>query len=333
MQTLILNQREVPQLLPMPECIQVMKDTLTALANGQAVLPLRPVLPLPDGNLLVMMPSYLGSIRAAGTKVISVFPGNHGTQYDAHQGVVLVFDGEHGVLRAIVDATSITAIRTPAVSGLATRLLARPDAAELAILGSGTQARGHLEAMLAVRPIRRVRVWSRNPDHAEAFARSQSERFCIPVRAAAGAEQAVRGADIVCTATSSSEPVLKGEWLEPGMHINAAGSSVPGARELDTTAVLRSRMYVDRRESAVNEAGDFLTPKREGAVDDSHILGEIGQVLTGAVAGRGSDEEITLFKSLGLAIEDLAAADYAYRKALELGIGVQVEIGGEHYAV
>lgn len=331
MKTLILNQQEVPQLLPMSECITVMEDTLKALANEQAILPLRPTMPLPGGNIFVLMPSYLGSIQAVGTKAISVFPGNHGTQYDAHQGVVLVFETEHGTLQAIVDATSITAIRTPAVSGAATKLLARPDASDLAILGAGTQARGHLEAMLAVRPIRRVRVWSLPEEGAQEFARSQSERFGIPVTAAASAQEAVQGAEIICTTTSAREPILDGNWISSGAHINAVGSSVPQARELHTNAVVRSRLFVDRRESTIHEAGDFLFPKREDAIDDDHIQGEIGEILTGKVKGRQSEDEITLFKSLGLAIEDLAAARYAYQKAQERGMGAWVEIGGEHF--
>lgn len=332
MQTLIVNQKEVPQLLPMIECIEVMEASLKALAQGQAILPLRPILRIPGGNLFALMPSYLGSIQAVGAKVISVFPGNHGTQYDAHQGVVLVFDTEHGCLRAIVDATSITAIRTPAVSAVATRLLAPPEAADLAIIGAGTQARGHLEAMLAVRPIRRVRVWSLPETQAQEFARSQSGRFGIQVEAVESAREAVEGAEIICTTTSAREPILRGEWLSPGTHINAVGSSIPQARELDTDAVVRSRLFVDRRESTLNEAGDFLFPKQEGAIGDDHIRGEIGEILVGAVQGRQSAEEITLFKSLGLAIEDLAAAQHVYLKAQEKGMGIWVEIGGEHFS-
>ncbi len=332
MQTLILNQQEVSKLLPMLECIEVMEQTLKALTLEQAILPLRSIVGLPEGNMFALMPSFLGNIQSVGSKVISVFPGNHGTQYDAHQGVVLLFETKHGCLQAIVDATSITAIRTPAVSGVATRLLARPDAEDLAILGAGTQARGHLEAMLAVRPIQRVRVWSLPAEQAQEFAQSQSEKFGIPVQAVNSAREAVEGADIICTTTTAREPILQGEWLTPGMHINAVGSSTPRTRELDTNSVVRSRLFVDRRESTINEAGDFIFPKKEGAVDDNHIRGEIGEILTGAVKGRQSADEITLFKSLGLAIEDLAAAQHVYLNARDKGAGVWVEIGGEHFA-
>ena len=333
MQTLILNQQEVSRLLPMAGCITIMEDTLKALSQGQAILPLRNTVRLPGGNMFVLMPAYLDNLPAVGSKVISVFPGNHGTQYDAHQGVVLLFETGHGCLRAIIDATSITAIRTPAVSGAATKLLARPDASHLAILGAGTQARGHLEAMLAVRPIRHVRVWSLPLAQAHEFACSQSRRFDIPIQAVDTAREAVEGAEIICTVTSAREPILHGEWLSPGTHINAVGSSVPFTRELDTAAVALSRLFVDRRESTLNEAGDFLFPRKEGAIGDDHILGEIGEILNGTLPGRQTSEEITLFKSLGLAIEDLAAAQYVYDKARQAGVGVWVEIGGEHFAM
>jgi alanine dehydrogenase len=332
MEVLIVNQQQVHELLPMGECIGVMEQALRALASGDAILPLRPIMRLPDGGLLGLMPGYLGDIRAAGVKVISVSPNNEGTEYDSHQGAVLLFDTEHGCLRAIVDATSITAIRTAAVSALATKLLARPDAGDLAILGSGTQARSHLEAMLLVREIRRVRVWSRTPAHARAFAEQASRQHGIEVEAAAGVQEAVRGADLICTVTSAREPVLFGEWISPGTHVNAVGTSLPTARELDTAAVVKARLFVDRLESALNEAGEFLFPKREGAIGDEHIVGEIGDILLGKVSGRRSPDEITLFKSLGLAIEDLAAAYYIYNKGMREGEGVRVEIGGRRHA-
>jgi ornithine cyclodeaminase len=240
----------------------------------------------------------------------------------------MLFDAQRGLPLAIMDASEITAIRTAATSGLATRLLAREDATDLAILGSGVQARTHLEAMLAVRDIRRCRVYSPTTRNREKFAEVESRRHRIAVEAAGSAQQAVEGATIVCTTTSSNEPVLKGEWLSSGAHINAVGSSVSSARELDTAAVVRSRMFVDRRESTVNEAGDFLLPLNEGAIGEDHILGELGEILLGRLPGRGSPDEITLFKSLGLAVEDLAAAHHVYHAARARGIGVTVELGG-----
>jgi len=227
-----------------------------------------------------------------------------------------------------VDATSITAIRTAAVSGAATRALARPDAGDLALVGSGVQARTHLAAMKAVRTLRRVRVASKEIERARRFARRESERHGISIEPVASVREAVTGADLVCTATSAREPIVAGEWLSPGAHVNAVGSSVPFARELDTNAVKRSRLFVDRRESVLNEAGDFLIPKKEGAFGDEHIVAEIGDVFAGKAAGRGSAGEITLFKSLGLAIEDVASADHIARKAETDPDVLRVDLGG-----
>jgi len=330
MKVLIVNQSEVGQLLPMKECIAVMRETLAAVERGEAILPLRPVLRMPDkGGALGMMPSYLGNIDAVGLKVITVFHGNHGTRYDSHQGAVLLFETSHGQLLSIMDASSITGIRTAAVSAVATQLLARDDATKLAILGSGVQAKTHFAAMVEARPITSASVWSRNAGHARQFAERESARYGIPVVAIATVEEAVRDADIICTTTGAREPILKGEWIAPGAHINAVGSSIAVARELDANAVKRSRLFVDRRESTLNEGGDFLIAKQEGVVSDDHILGELGQILLGKIEGRKSREEITLFKSLGLAVEDLASANHIYRKAIDGGIGTFVELGGE----
>jgi ornithine cyclodeaminase len=231
-----------------------------------------------------------------------------------------------------VDATSVTAIRTAAVSGVATRLLAREDAGDLAILGSGTEARTHLAAMRHARPLRRVRVWSRNPENAQAFAARESERFGMVVTAVASAKAAVEAADLICTTTSAVEPVLSGEWIAPGAHINAIGSSVAHARELDTAAVVKSTMFVDRRESALNESGDFLMAKKQGAIDDAHIKGELGELVLGRITGRTSPTEITLFKSLGIAVEDLASVQHIYAQATVKGLGTWVELGGSREA-
>jgi len=333
MEVLIVNQSEVPHLLPMNECIEVMAQALMTLGRGEAILPLRPVLWLPEKvGALGMMPAYIGMPKAVGLKVVTVFPGNHGTEYDSHQGAVMLFEAEHGSLLALIDASAITAIRTAAVSGVATRLLARENASDLAILGSGVQARTHLEAMLHARPLRRVRVWSKTPEHVQAFAERESRRHGIRIEPMESAREAVEGADIICTTTSAREPVLRGDWIALGAHINAVGSSVAFTRELDTAAVARARLFVDRRESTLNEAGDFLMPKKEGAIGDDHILGEIGEILLGQIGGRRSAEEITLFKSLGLAVEDLAAAHHIYRKARERGMGTTIEFGGSRNA-
>jgi ornithine cyclodeaminase len=327
--TLVLTQAEVRSLLPMDECMDLMAETLQALARGEGLNPLRSLMRLSEGKgILGMMPGVSGEPEALGIKVVTVFPGNHGSDYDAHQGVVLLFDPEHGLPVGILDASEVTAIRTAAVSGVATRALAREDASELALVGSGVQARTHLQAMLLARPIETVRVYSSTTEHREAFARRERDRHGVEVVAVASAEEAVRGADVVCTVTSSSEPVLRGAWLEPGTHVNAVGSSVKSTRELDTEAVVRSRLFVDRRESTVTEAGDYLFPLAEQAIDAGHIVGELGDVLLGRLAGRRSDEEVTLFKSLGLAVEDLAAAQHALEQARARGMGTFVPLGG-----
>ena len=333
MEVLIVNQAEVPRLLPMKECIDVMADALATLSRGETVMPLRTIASLPDGSgLLASMPSMLPGAGVMGIKVITVFPGNEGTELESHQGAVVLFEAERGRLLAIVDASEVTAIRTAAVSGLATRLLARENAGDVAILGSGTQARTNLEAMLAVRDVRRVRVWSRAREHAEAFAERESGKHGIRIEVSGTAREAVAGADIICTATSAREPVLMGEWLAPGAHVNAVGFSGPSGRELDTEAMARSRLFADRRESILHEAGDFLIAKSEGAVGDDHVVGELGDVILGSVQGRTSPGEITVFESLGLAVEDLAAANHIYRRALEERVGARVELGGERRA-
>jgi ornithine cyclodeaminase len=333
MDTLIIPQSLVPELLPMSECVDVMAEALSALARGDAVLPLRSMVWMPDrSGLLGLMPAYLGAPQSLGLKVISYLPGNHGTDRDSHQGAVLLFDTRTGGLLAMIDASSITAIRTAAVSGLATRLLAAEGAGDLAILGSGVQASAHLEAMRTVRKLRRVRVCSKSLDQAKAFARHHQGRLGLPIEAVPTANEAVAGADLICTATSSREPVLFGDWIANGAHINAVGACFPTHRELDTAAVTRSRLYVDRRESALTESGDFLIPKAAGVIGDDHIVGEIGDILMGRVAARRAREEITLFKSLGIAVEDLAAAHHIHERARTEGKGISVDFGGRRVA-
>ena len=330
---LILSQADVQRLLPMQECIDVMASTLATLARGDAVLPLRTVIRVPNGrNAFAVMPAYLGEPKTIGAKIITVYPGNPGTQYDSHQGAVLLFDASNGSLVAVLDATAVTTIRTAAVSAVATRLLARENAAELAILGAGVQGHAHLEAIHAVRPLSKLRVWSRDRGHADALARVAVERFGIDASVAPTAEDAVHASSIVCTTTAATEPVLHGAWLAEGAHVNAVGASTPNAREVDTETVVRSRLYVDRRESALNEPGDILVPLRNGEITPAHILGEIGELLIDRARGRETERDITMFKSLGLAVEDLGAASHVYAKAIGERAGVSVELGGTRLA-
>lgn len=333
MDTLIIPQSLVAELLPLSECIDVMADALHALADGDAVLPLRTMVWMPDkSGLLGLMPAYLGSPLSLGLKVISYLPANHGSERDSHQGAVLLFDTQTGALLAVIDASSITATRTAAVSGLATRLLAREDAGDLAILGSGVQASAHLDAMRAVRKLRRVRVCSSTLQRAQAFAHHHEKQLGFPVEAVATVKSAVTGADLICTTTPAKEPVLLGDWIAAGAHINAVGACFAAARELDTAAVVKSRLYVDRRESAMAEAGDFLIPKAEGAIDDDHIVGELGEILKQRIEARRTRDEVTLFKSLGIAIEDLAAAHHIHARARAEGKGIAVDFGGRRIA-
>lgn len=330
---LILSQSDIEQLLPMDACIDVMASTLAALARGETILPLRTVIRIPNGNdAFAVMPALLTTPRTIGAKVITVFPGNHGTAFDSHQGAVLLFDPDNGSLAALLDATAITTIRTAAVSAVATRALARADASRLAIIGAGVQAHAHLEAIRAVRPIASLRVWSRNAGHAARLVKYAHERFGINAEAASTGRDAVRNAEIVCTTTSATSPVLQGEWLAPGTHVNAVGACTPNARELDSAAVVRSRLYVDRRESALKEPGDILVPLQDGEIGPDHVVAELGELLIGRGQGRRDDREITLFKSLGLAIEDLAAAAYVLEQATRRGAGTRVELGGSRHA-
>ena len=296
------------------------------LGRGEGINPLRPVMFLPGKvGALGMMPAYLGEPPAMGAKIVSVMPKNYGTKYDSHQGVVLLFENEHGSLLAMVDASEITAIRTAAVSAVATRLLARPDASDLAIIGSGVQGASHLEAMLLARPIDRIRIWSKTGSNSHLFSEREGAKFTRHIEVMPSIEAAVDGADIICTTTMAPQPILKGDWLAPGVHINAVGSSIKSTRELDTAAVVKSRLFVDRRESTLNEAGDFLFPKAEGAINDDHIQGELGEILLGQIEGRKTVEEITLFKSLGLGVEDIASAFHIYEKAQQSGNGTWID--------
>jgi len=321
MAIIVLNQSEVEHLLDMEGCIEAMAGILEALARGELFQPLRSIaFPPGESSGIGLMPAHRSGADAAyALKTICLFPDNPKRGLDAHQGTVTLFSGETGEVRALMNASAITAIRTAAVSAVATRLLAREDASELAIVGSGVQGRSHIEAMRAVKPWERIRVASRTHKHAQAVAEETG------AEAVESVEEAVRGADVVVTATNSREPVLRHEWLKPGAHVNAVGSSIPKARELDTATIVASSLFVDRRESTVNEAGDYLVPFQEGAIGPDHIKAEIGEILTGAHPGRTAADELTVFKSLGLAVEDLAAAEYVVRRAQETGAGTTVE--------
>jgi len=327
MSMLILTHSEVQRLLIMEEGIPVMAKALEALARGHVHNPLRHIVRPPEAaGLMGLMPVYQGGDHSVyGLKAVCVFPQNPARGLDAHQGGVMLFSGLTGELLALMNASAITAIRTAAVSAVATNLLARPDAGDLAILGAGVQARTHLQAMTHVRSLRRCRVASRQLGNAQKFAEEMRGRFTFPIEAMPTVEAAVRGADLIVTVTSSREPILHREWISRGAHLNVVGASLPMAREVDSATMAAANLFVDRRESTVNEAGDYLIPLREGAIGPDRIRAEIGELLLGTKPGRTSPDEITLFKSLGLAVEDLAAARYLYQKAQEVEVGTWVE--------
>jgi len=325
---LIINNSQVRELLPMRDCMEVVGKALADLARGEGVQPLRSGILRPDRQgVLAWMPGSLAAGRPFGVKILSVVdnPGELGVE--SHQGGVMIFDPTNGSPLALCEAGAITAVRTAAVSALATDRLARPDAVDVAILGAGTQAGSHVEAMVAVRPVERLRVWSRDSDKVRAFAAEQASRHGVVIEAVADIESAVAGADIVCTTTSAREPILFAEMLEPGMHINAVGASIPSWREIDAGVLPLVSLFTDRRESLRNEAGEYIQAVENGLVEQGLVVPEIGEVMNGDHPGRTSETEITFFRSLGLAVEDIASARLGYQRAVEGGVGTHVDLG------
>ena len=296
----------------MRECIAVMETMFRDLAEGKVLQPLRSLMWLPDkSGLLGMMPGYAAGPNIIAVKLITIFHHNGPAGYPSHQGVVILFEATHGQPLLILDAGEITAIRTAAASAVATRLLSRDEATTLAIIGTGEQAERHIEAISLVRDIQKVYCWGRNPAHATALQKKLAGQY--PIEITATAQAATTAADIICTVTASAQPVVQGDWLKKGAHLNVIGSCTPNSREVDTAAILRSSLFTDRLESLFNEAGDFLLPKKEGRITENDVKGEIGEVLTGTKKGRTRPDEITLFKSLGIAAEDLYAAWHIYK--------------------
>jgi ornithine cyclodeaminase len=317
----VLSEHDVRALLDMESCIEAMEEVLASLARGELYQPLRSIA-RPEGaeTLLGLMPAHRGgSTPAYGLKEIVVAPSNPARGLDTHMGSVLLHDGETGELLAVMNASPITEIRTAAVSGVATRALARRDAQRVAILGAGAQARGHVHAMRAVLDDPEIRIWSRRLEAAEELA---AETGAI---AAPSVDAAVFGAEVVCTTTAAAEPVLERHWLTRGAHVNAVGSCFPHTRELDTETVATASFFTDRRESCLNEAGDYILAAAEGAIGPDHIEAELGEVLAGMHRGRESEDELTIFESLGIAVEDLASAELILRRARERDVGVEVD--------
>jgi ornithine cyclodeaminase len=318
---LILSDEEVRELLDMESCIETMADVLAALQREELSMPLRFIFrPAGATGLMGFMPAYRGGDAPVfSLKEIVISPGNSEHGMDPHQGAVMLHDGATGELLALLNASAVTEIRTAAVSALATRLLARPDSQVVAVIGAGVQGRSHIEAMRCVLPDADIRLWSRGAARAARLAAETGVTLVDTIGAA------LAGADVVCTTTSSREPIVSLEMLAPGVHVNAVGSSIASSRELDSAVVAAASLFVDRRESTLNEAGDYLMAVGEAGIGPDHIKAELGELLEGVHPGRTATDELTLFKSLGLAAEDLATAELVVARARERGLGTEVE--------
>jgi ornithine cyclodeaminase len=310
----VIEREEVARRLTYDLCIPIVRQAMMAFSQGETRQHLRSIIPLARGHVFGIMPGALGEDAPFGAKLISVYPENFAQGRQSHQGVVVLFEPQTGEPVCIVHAGEITAIRTAAASAVATDVLARPDACRLAILGYGEQAATHARALVKVLAIQSVRVWGRAPDRAQAFCTRMRLELGIPFASAADVEDLVSDADIICTVTSAREPIPKGAWVRPGTHVNLVGSSVAGPVEVDTELVVKSRFVVDSREGVLRQGAEFLKAKQEGAIGDEHIAAEIGQVLAGDIPGRRSDAEITVYKSLGHVVQDLASAWALYSK-------------------
>jgi len=303
-----IDRDEVAARLTYEKCIPIVRQAMIAFSRGETKQLLRSIIPLADGRMFGVMPGAMGERAVFGAKVLSVFPDNFAKGIQSHQGVVIIFDPESGAPVCVAHAGEITAIRTAAASAVATDALAQKDARRMALLGYGEQAETHAKAIQKVRELESIAVWGRSPERARALAERMSQQLGIPVTASESVEQAVADADIICTLTSAYDPILKGEWVRPGTHLNVVGSGYAGPAEIDNDLVVRSRFIADSREGVLQQGGEFLRAKAAGLVGDGHIVGEIGQVLAGVIEGRRFAEEITVYKSLGHVVQDLSSA-------------------------
>lgn len=309
----MIDRDEVARKLTYEVCIPLVREAMIAFSKGETLQLLRSIIPLGEGRLFGVMPGALGAQAPFGAKLISVYHENFAKGRQSHQGLIILFEPETGEPVCAVHAGEVTAIRTAAASAVATAALARSDARRPAILGYGEQAATHARAMAKIRPLEAITVWGRSPERAEAFCARMSRELGLPFRAARDAREAVAEADIICTVSAASEPILNAAWVRPGTHVNVVGSGYAGPREVDDDLVLRSRFFVDSREGVLRQGAEFLHAKEAGLIGDEHIVAEIGQVLAGEIAGRRSADEITVYKSLGHVVQDLAAAWALYR--------------------
>ncbi len=324
---LILSHHDVRHALPMREAVEAMKRAFAQLSTGQAEVPLRVPVYVPRHNgLTLFMPAYLAADDQMAVKMVSVFNDNPARGLPLIHALVVVIDAQTGAPVAAMEGASLTALRTGAASGAATDLLARPDAAVAAVFGAGVQGRTQLEAVCAVRPIREAWVYDVDPQRAQAYAWEMGRQLGIPVHVAASPAEAVSRADVVCTATTSTTPVFDDTDIRPGTHINAVGAYTPQMREVPTETVLRARVVIDHRTASLAEAGDLLIPIQEGRMTEEHIWAELGEIAAGLKPGRQSPDEITLFKSVGVAVQDVAAAAAVLEAARRQGLGVEVAL-------
>ena len=310
----IIEKEQVRQLLTPEKCIAAMETALMDLETGKCDMPQRLICKMPNGAAFGFMPAYVGDYF--GAKVLTAYAANMGTEYPSHIGYVMLFESEHCTVSALVDASSVTEIRTGCVSAVATRLLARADAHKLAIIGAGAQARSHLAAIRLVREITEVTVYDLFPAAAERYAAEMTEKYGIPVKVVSSVAEAVADADIICTLCPAKEPYLTRDMVKPGVHINAVGTFSPVTREVSSDLVAAARLYSDHTPATKKESGEYLIPLQEGLITEDHILGSVGELLLGKAQGRVSDDDITVFDALGLAVEDIASAKMVYLESL-----------------
>lgn len=325
---LILSREQVRSLLDMPDAIAAVERGLIEFSAGDAVMPVRVNTQVPaHGGFVLGMPAFLAKSDALGTKIVTVYKNNPSKNLPTIMAVVVVNDPATGRVEAIMDGGYLTAVRTAAASAVGTRYLARGDARVLGVLGSGVQGESHVWAMKEVMPaLDRVVAYSPTRAKLDAFAAAMRQRHGIAVEAAESEEAVCRASDVLVLATTAQQPIVKREWLKAGLHVNAVGSHSPPARELDSDTVADARVVVDSREANLTECGDLLIPMKEGRIDKEHFCDEIGEVAAGKKAGRASDDQITIYKSVGIAVEDVATASLVYKRALEQGVGTRVEL-------
>ncbi len=324
---IVLSNSDVAELMSMQQAIKVVGRAMLEVSAGKTTLPLRSIMPVGGDNFMGMMPGSMDNPPCFGVKLVSLFPDNPASGHSSHQGAMVLFEAEHGSAIAMMNADLLTAVRTAAASGVATRELARPNSTRLTIVGYGEQARHHLDAMMVVRPISDVIITGRNSDRIQSFINSAQSRYKhLRFTGTASVKEAVQNADIICTVTTSSEPVLLGNWVNRGCHLNIVGASIPSKREINADLVEKSSVFVDYRVSALAQAGEIIGAIDEGRISAEHIKAEIGEVLAGKTPGRGDDNEITLYRSLGIAAQDIVVAFGIAASARKLGKGANVTL-------